>query len=117
MPSWERKLRVVGGWIGNVVLGRDVVSLSAVQNPRAVFEEFASRPKPAAAATPPAKSPVAKAPAAKAPAAKAPTAPRAPRAPRKPTVKAADAAAPAPEVPESKASAAKKVNAEASASK
>jgi len=112
MPSWERKLRVVGGWIGNVLLGRDVVSLSALQNPRAVFEEFASRPKPAAAAAPAAKTPVAKAPAAK-----APTAPRAPRAPRKPIVKAADAAAPAPEAPESKAPAAKKANAEASASK
>ena len=83
MPSWERKLRVVWGWSNNVFLGRDVVSLRATENPRAVFEEFASRPKPPAPA--------------EAPAAKAPTAPRAPRAPRKPTAKAAaaDAAAPA----------------------
>lgn len=49
MPSWERKLRVIAGWVGNVFLGRDIVSLSAVQNPRAAFEEFASRPKPPAA--------------------------------------------------------------------
>ena len=34
----------------NVVLGRDIVSIEAVQTPRAVFEEFASRPKPPAAA-------------------------------------------------------------------
>ncbi|WP_104193048.1 NAD(P)/FAD-dependent oxidoreductase [Cryobacterium sp. Y82] len=100
MPSWERKLRVVWGWVNNVVLGRDIVSLSATENPRAVFEEFASRPK--------APAPV------EAPAAKAPTAPRAPRAPRKPTVKAAaaDAAAGANQTP-----VAQKAAAKASASK
>ena len=48
MPSWERKLRVVGGWIANFFLGRDIVGISAVEQPRAAFEEFASRPKPAA---------------------------------------------------------------------
>jgi NADH dehydrogenase len=58
MPSWERKLRVVGGWVANFVLGRDIVGISAVQSPRAAFEEFASRPKPAA-------KPVEEAPAAK----------------------------------------------------
>ncbi|TFB65297.1 NAD(P)/FAD-dependent oxidoreductase [Cryobacterium sp. Hz9] len=104
MPSWERKLRVVGGWVNNVVLGRDVVSLSATTNPRAVFEEFASRPKPPA----PAEAPAA------APAAKAPVAPRAPRAPRKPTVKAAAANAAAPDA---KTPLAEKAAAEASASK
>ena len=50
MPSWERKLRVIGGWVGNFFLGRDIAGISAVQTPRAVFEQFASRPKPAAAA-------------------------------------------------------------------
>jgi NADH dehydrogenase len=45
MPTWERKLRVVGGWFANFVLGRDVASLSAVETPRASFEEYASRPK------------------------------------------------------------------------
>jgi NADH dehydrogenase len=45
MPTWERKLRVVGGWFANIVLGRDIASLSAVETPRAAFEEYASRPK------------------------------------------------------------------------
>jgi NADH dehydrogenase len=47
MPTWERKTRVIGNWILNVPLGRDIVSLEAVETPRAAFEEFASRPKPA----------------------------------------------------------------------
>lgn len=117
MPSWERKLRVVWGWVNNFFLGRDIVSIAAVQHPRAVFEEFASRPKPpveAAPAAPAVAAPVAKAPAAakapakaaatkaaKAAATKAPadetTAPKAPaaRAPRRPAVKKAAPAAPA----------------------
>jgi NADH dehydrogenase len=54
MPSWERKWRVVWGWWNNFWLGRDMVNLSTVQNPRYVFEEFAARPRPAApAVTPP----------------------------------------------------------------
>ena len=44
MPSFERKIRVIGGWVNNFFLGRDIVSLGATQTPRAVFEEFASRP-------------------------------------------------------------------------
>ena len=52
MPSWERKFRVFWGWWNNFWLGRDIVSLSAVQQPRASFEEFAARPKPPAAAAP-----------------------------------------------------------------
>ncbi|MGY4857520.1 NAD(P)/FAD-dependent oxidoreductase [Cryobacterium sp. AP23] len=71
MPSWERKIRVVGGWVLNIFLGRDIVSIEAVQTPRAVFEQFASRPKPPVAAP-----------------AEAPAAPvKAPRAPRKAPVK------------------------------
>jgi NADH dehydrogenase len=46
MPSWERKWRVLGDWWLDFWLGRDNVSLAAVQNPRGVFEEFAARPKP-----------------------------------------------------------------------
>jgi len=49
MPSWERKLRVVGGWWNAFWLGRDIASLDHRETPRAAFEEFASRPKPAAA--------------------------------------------------------------------
>jgi NADH dehydrogenase len=67
MPSWERKLRVLTGWWNNFWLGRDIVSLSAVQNPRAVFEEFASRPKPPAAEAVPAVEAPKKAPAKRAP--------------------------------------------------
>ena len=78
MPSWERKIRVVSGWVLNVLLGRDITSLEAVQTPRAVFEQFASRPKPPAAA--PAAAP------AVAPA-------KAPRAPRKTAAKAPAAVA------------------------
>lgn len=56
MPSWERKWRVLWGWWNNFWLGRDMVNLSTVQNPRYVFEEFAARPRPAApAVTPPAE--------------------------------------------------------------
>lgn len=57
MPSWERKWRVLWGWWNNLWLGRDMVNLSTVQNPRYVFEEFAARPRPAQpAAVEPAKT-------------------------------------------------------------
>ncbi|QIK62531.1 FAD-dependent oxidoreductase [Leucobacter viscericola] len=45
IPTWERKWRVFGGWVGHFFLARDVVNIEAVQEPRAIFEEFASRPK------------------------------------------------------------------------
>jgi NADH dehydrogenase len=61
MPSWERKFRVIWGWWNNFWLGRDIVGLSATLRPRAAFEEFASRPKPAVEAAPAAE----KAPAAR----------------------------------------------------
>ncbi len=48
IPTWERKWRVFGGWVGHFFLGRDVVNIEAVQEPKAIFQEFASRPKPAA---------------------------------------------------------------------
>jgi NADH dehydrogenase len=58
MPSWERKFRVVWGWWNNLWLGRDLVNLQAVQDPRYVFEEFAARPRPPqpVEAAPPAKA-------------------------------------------------------------
>jgi len=56
MPTWERKWRVLWGWWNNLWLGRDLVNLQAVQNPRYVFEEFAARPRPAADAAPAAKA-------------------------------------------------------------
>jgi NADH dehydrogenase len=45
MPMWERKTRVFAGWILNVLLRRDIVSLSAREEPHAYFQKFASRPK------------------------------------------------------------------------
>jgi NADH dehydrogenase len=45
MPMWERKLRVFSGWIWNLLLRRDIVSISATKEPRLAFETFASRPK------------------------------------------------------------------------
>ena len=54
MPTWERKLRVIGDWVQNFVHGRETVSLEAVQHPRAAFEEFAARPRPAQPAVEPA---------------------------------------------------------------
>lgn len=45
IPSWERKWRVFGGWVGHFFLGRDIVNIESVQEPREVFQEFASRPK------------------------------------------------------------------------
>ena len=44
MPTWERKLRVFGGWVGNFFLRREIASL-ALGRPRAVFQEYALRPK------------------------------------------------------------------------
>ena len=108
MPSWERKWRVIFGWIGNFLLGRDFVTLAAVQTPRANFEEFASRPKPApaeaAAPAAPAAPPAPAVPAAPAAAAEQTPADAAPvtakpaakRAPRKTAAqKAAEAEKPA----------------------
>lgn len=38
IPTWERKFRVLLGWCGAVIFGRDIVSLPTVQYPRAAFE-------------------------------------------------------------------------------
>lgn len=46
IPTWERKCRVFAGWIGHFFHGRDIVNLEAATEPRAIFEEFAARPKP-----------------------------------------------------------------------
>ncbi|HEX4058382.1 MAG TPA: FAD-dependent oxidoreductase [Galbitalea sp.] len=49
IPMWERKIRVFTNWILNFLLRRDMVGTIARSEPRAAFEEFASRPKQAAA--------------------------------------------------------------------
>lgn len=45
IPMWERKFRVVAGWVNNFVFGRDNVTLAARETPQAFFQKFASRPK------------------------------------------------------------------------
>jgi NADH dehydrogenase len=45
MPTWERKFRVIGNWVLGAVLGRDIASIEARENPREVFETFAARPR------------------------------------------------------------------------
>lgn len=45
IPTWERKWRVFGGWVSHFFLSRDIVNIEATQQPREIFEEFASRPK------------------------------------------------------------------------
>lgn len=44
MPTLERKIRVIAGWVWNVILGRDMASLEAVRNPRLFFSTWAARP-------------------------------------------------------------------------
>ena len=50
IPTWERKIRVVGNWAMNFVLGRDMVQLLAREYPRVAFETYASRPRGSAEA-------------------------------------------------------------------
>ncbi|MFD1720381.1 NAD(P)/FAD-dependent oxidoreductase [Amnibacterium endophyticum] len=59
IPTWERKVRVIGNWGMNFVLGRDMVQVLAREYPRVAFETYASRPKgsPEAPAGKPAEKP------------------------------------------------------------
>ncbi|MFS2280232.1 FAD-dependent oxidoreductase [Microbacterium sp. OR21] len=107
MPTWERKWRVLWGWWNNLWLGRDFANLAAVQHPRAAFEEFAARPRPAAA---PAAAPAEQKDTAKADAGK----PAAHADAVKPAAKA-DAAKPAAKKPAAKKPAAKKAPAKTKA--
>lgn len=81
IPMWERKIRVFTNWGLAFLLRRDSVGIIARNEPRAAFEAFASRPRPAADAAPAAPAaapstsagkgaPVKAAPKAKVPAAK-----------------------------------------------
>lgn len=45
IPTWERKWRVFGGWVGHFFLGRDIVSLEATEHPHVIFQQFAARPE------------------------------------------------------------------------
>lgn len=44
MPMWERKFRVVGGWIMQFLVGRDTTTLSLREHPKSYFRAYASRP-------------------------------------------------------------------------
>ncbi|MEY4714573.1 MAG: hypothetical protein RIQ37_903 [Actinomycetota bacterium] len=44
MPTWERKIRVFFGWIWNLVLRRDIVTIEAVKSPRLFFSTWATKP-------------------------------------------------------------------------
>ncbi|MEJ3652459.1 NAD(P)/FAD-dependent oxidoreductase [Actinomycetes bacterium KLBMP 9759] len=52
MPTWNRKIRVAFDWFGAFVLGREVVSLGQINEPRAEFHRVAGPPKPVAVADP-----------------------------------------------------------------
>ena len=45
IPMFERKIRVFSGWLWNLILGRDNVTLTAREEPQEYFQAFASRPK------------------------------------------------------------------------
>ncbi|AEE47134.1 NAD(P)/FAD-dependent oxidoreductase [Cellulomonas fimi] len=69
MPTINRKLRIMAGWTGSILLRREVVALGTLHDPRAEFRAASVPPKPRAveadAALPPQKaepgSPAAKA--------------------------------------------------------
>ncbi|GCE75790.1 NAD(P)/FAD-dependent oxidoreductase [Cellulomonas biazotea] len=69
MPTFNRKLRIMAGWTGSILLRREVVALGTLHDPRAEFRAASVPPKPRAveadAALPPQKaepgSPAAKA--------------------------------------------------------
>jgi NADH dehydrogenase len=43
MPMWERKFRVVGGWIMQFLVGRDTTTLALRETPKSYFRAYASR--------------------------------------------------------------------------
>ena len=49
IPTWERKIRIFSNWILAFLLKRDMIGIIARDEPRAAFEEFATRPKAATA--------------------------------------------------------------------
>ena len=45
IPFWDRKIRIFGNWLLNLILHRDLVGIPARDTPRSEFERFASRQK------------------------------------------------------------------------
>ncbi|WP_265523537.1 NAD(P)/FAD-dependent oxidoreductase [Oerskovia flava] len=50
MPTGNRKIRILIGWIGQFLMGRELVSLGSLHDPRAEFRAAAVPPKPKAEA-------------------------------------------------------------------
>ncbi len=42
MPTWNRRIRIVFDWTGALVLGREIVSLGQINEPKAEFERVAA---------------------------------------------------------------------------
>lgn len=49
MPTGNRKARIMVGWIGQFIFGRELVSLGSLHDPRSEFRDAAVPPKPAGA--------------------------------------------------------------------
>jgi NADH:ubiquinone reductase (H+-translocating) len=54
MPTWNRRIRILFDWTGALFLGREVVDLGQIMNPKAEFSRVAGGTEPPAA---PAKAP------------------------------------------------------------
>lgn len=53
MPTWNRRIRIVFDWTGALFLGREVVSLGQINDPRADFHRVAGSDRPRAEHTNP----------------------------------------------------------------
>jgi NADH dehydrogenase len=50
MPTWNRRIRIVFDWTGALFLGREVVALGQIMDPKAEFSRVAGPSKPSATA-------------------------------------------------------------------
>jgi NADH:ubiquinone reductase (H+-translocating) len=50
MPTWNRRIRILFDWTGALFLGREVVDLGQIMNPKAEFSRVAGEAKSPAAA-------------------------------------------------------------------
>ncbi|WP_219416859.1 NAD(P)/FAD-dependent oxidoreductase [Pseudonocardia nigra] len=51
MPTWNRRIRIVFDWTGALFMGREVVALGQINDPKAEFNRVAGNPKPTAPPT------------------------------------------------------------------
>jgi NADH dehydrogenase len=51
MPTWNRRIRILVDWTGALFLGREVVALGQIMDPKAEFSRVAGDPKPPARPT------------------------------------------------------------------